>query len=157
MTATITESVSGSTQGGVGRVARVIGPVVDVEFPANQIPDIYNALTAELTIGGKTRTVTFEVEGQEYTATADDAAYAVAAGAYDIVMAVGVEKLKDSGYSGLLRQDPPGDGTAPGTDPASTPVGGVDDEVELFGPWPDGTPDPIPAPVLPNVRLRPRG
>ena len=25
-------------------------------------------------------------------------------------MAVGVEKLKDSGYSGLLRQDPPGDG-----------------------------------------------
>ena len=61
MTATITESVSGSTQGGVGRVARVIGPVVDVEFPANQIPDIYNALTAELTIGGKTRTVTFEV------------------------------------------------------------------------------------------------
>lgn len=50
-----------------------------------------------------------------------------------------------------------GDGTAPGTDPASTPVDGVDDEVELFGPWPDGTPDPIPAPVLPNVRLRPRG
>ncbi|MCX2715434.1 acetyl-CoA acetyltransferase [Mycolicibacterium sp. J2] len=42
-----------------------------------------------------------------------NACYAVAAGAYDIVMAVGVEKLKDSGYSGLLRQDPPGDGTAP--------------------------------------------
>jgi acetyl-CoA C-acetyltransferase len=41
-----------------------------------------------------------------------NACYAVAAGAYDIVMAVGVEKLKDSGYSGLLRQDPPGDGTA---------------------------------------------
>jgi acetyl-CoA C-acetyltransferase len=37
----------------------------------------------------------------------------VASGAYDIAMAVGVEKLKDSGYSGLLRQDPPGDGTAP--------------------------------------------
>ncbi|ORA62982.1 acetyl-CoA acetyltransferase [Mycobacteroides franklinii] len=42
-----------------------------------------------------------------------NACYAVAAGAYDLVMAVGVEKLKDSGYSGLLRQDPPGDGTAP--------------------------------------------
>jgi acetyl-CoA C-acetyltransferase len=41
-----------------------------------------------------------------------NACYAVAAGAYDVVMAVGVEKLKDSGYSGLLRQDPPGDGTA---------------------------------------------
>ena len=42
-----------------------------------------------------------------------NACYAVAAGAYDLVMAVGVEKLKDSGFSGLLRQDPPGDGTAP--------------------------------------------
>jgi acetyl-CoA C-acetyltransferase len=41
-----------------------------------------------------------------------NACYAVAAGAYDVVMAVGVEKLKDSGFSGLLRQDPPGDGTA---------------------------------------------
>src|SRR5690606_6565229 len=30
----------------------------------------------------------------------------------DRVVAVGVEKLKDSGYSGLLRSDPPGDGTA---------------------------------------------
>ncbi|WP_432559420.1 pirin family protein [Granulicoccus sp. GXG6511] len=26
-----------------------------------------------------------------------------------------------------------------------------------FGPWPDGTPDPIPAPPMPNMRLRPRG
>lgn len=42
-----------------------------------------------------------------------NACYAVASGAYDIAMAVGVEKLKDSGFSGLLRQDPPGDGTAP--------------------------------------------
>src|SRR5205085_5617694 len=30
-----------------------------------------------------------------------NACYAVASGAYDRVMAVGVEKLKDSGYSGL--------------------------------------------------------
>ena len=29
-----------------------------------------------------------------------NAAYAVASGAYDMVMAIGVEKLKDSGYSG---------------------------------------------------------
>ncbi|HEX3705049.1 MAG TPA: acetyl-CoA acetyltransferase [Mycobacteriales bacterium] len=41
-----------------------------------------------------------------------NACYAVASGAYDRVMAVGVEKLKDSGFSGLLRGDPPGDGTA---------------------------------------------
>src|SRR6266403_887552 len=42
-----------------------------------------------------------------------NACYAVASGAYDMVMAVGVEKLKDSGFSGLTRMDPPGDGTAP--------------------------------------------
>jgi acetyl-CoA C-acetyltransferase len=41
-----------------------------------------------------------------------NACYAVASGAYDRVMAVGAEKLKDSGFSGLLRGDPPGDGTA---------------------------------------------
>lgn len=41
-----------------------------------------------------------------------NACYAVASGAYDMVMAVGVEKLKDSGFSGLLRGDPPSDGTA---------------------------------------------
>jgi acetyl-CoA C-acetyltransferase len=42
-----------------------------------------------------------------------NACYAVAAGAYDSVMAVGVEKLKDSGYSGLVRSNVAGDGTAP--------------------------------------------
>ncbi len=41
------------------------------------------------------------------------ACYAVASGAYDKVMAVGVEKLKDTGYSGLVRATVPGDGTAP--------------------------------------------
>jgi acetyl-CoA C-acetyltransferase len=42
-----------------------------------------------------------------------NACYAVASGAYDRVMAVGVEKLKDSGFSGLLRSSPPSDGTSP--------------------------------------------
>jgi acetyl-CoA C-acetyltransferase len=42
-----------------------------------------------------------------------NACYAVAAGAYDRVMAVGVEKLKDSGYSGLVLSNVAGDGTAP--------------------------------------------
>ena len=31
-----------------GRVARVIGPVVDVEFPVDAMPEIYNALTVEV-------------------------------------------------------------------------------------------------------------
>ena len=41
-----------------------------------------------------------------------NACYAVASGAYDMAMAVGVEKLKDSGFSGLVAAAPPGDGTA---------------------------------------------
>ena len=53
---------------------------------------------------------------ENYCATGSEsfrnACYAVASGAYDRVMAVGVEKLKDSGFSGLLRTDPPSDGTA---------------------------------------------
>ncbi|GAB3385490.1 acetyl-CoA acetyltransferase [Amycolatopsis echigonensis] len=53
---------------------------------------------------------------ENYCATGSEAfrnaCYAVASGAYDVVMAVGVEKLKDSGFSGLLRSDPPSDGTA---------------------------------------------
>lgn len=40
-----------------------------------------------------------------------NACYAVASGAYDRVMAVGVEKLKDSGYSGLVIPQPAHDGT----------------------------------------------
>jgi acetyl-CoA C-acetyltransferase len=40
-----------------------------------------------------------------------NACYAVASGAYDVVMAVGVEKLKDSGFSGLTGSRPPSDGT----------------------------------------------
>jgi acetyl-CoA C-acetyltransferase len=39
------------------------------------------------------------------------ACYAVASGAYDVAMAIGVEKLKDSGYSGLVVSNPPNDGT----------------------------------------------
>jgi acetyl-CoA C-acetyltransferase len=39
------------------------------------------------------------------------AAYAVASGAYDIAMAVGVEKVKDSGYQGLNAFPIPTDGT----------------------------------------------
>lgn len=43
------------------------------------------------------------------------ACYAVAAGAADVAVAVGVEKLKDNGFSGLVLDDPPGDGSAVAT------------------------------------------
>ncbi|HYC54363.1 MAG TPA: acetyl-CoA acetyltransferase [Candidatus Binatia bacterium] len=54
---------------------------------------------------------------ENYCATGSEAlrnaCYAVASGAYDCVMAIGVEKLKDSGFSGLVVANPPSDGTAP--------------------------------------------
>ncbi len=34
-----------------GRVVRVTGPVVDVEFPRNSVPPLYNALHVEITFG----------------------------------------------------------------------------------------------------------
>jgi acetyl-CoA C-acetyltransferase len=49
-----------------------------------------------------------------------NACYAVASGAFDVAMAIGVEKLKDSGYSGLVGGTIPNDGTLPTlTAPAS--------------------------------------
>jgi F-type H+/Na+-transporting ATPase subunit beta len=62
MTATIEEQKeTGGSAGATGRVARVIGPVVDVEFPPDSMPDMYNALHVDLELGGETRTLTLEV------------------------------------------------------------------------------------------------
>ena len=44
-----------------GRVARVIGPVVDVEFAADQLPEIGNALKVETDVMGIKQTITLEV------------------------------------------------------------------------------------------------
>jgi F-type H+/Na+-transporting ATPase subunit beta len=62
MTATIEEKDTEATAGGIGRVSRVIGPVVDVEFPVDQMPEIYNALTVEIGVDGERRSMTMEVE-----------------------------------------------------------------------------------------------
>ena len=43
------------------RSPRVIGPVVDVEFPADQMPEIYNALHVDVADGDATHTLTLEV------------------------------------------------------------------------------------------------
>jgi F-type H+-transporting ATPase subunit beta len=61
MTATIDESAETQTEGGVGRIARVIGPVVDIEFPSDAMPEMYNMLKTELELGGEKRTLTLEV------------------------------------------------------------------------------------------------
>ena len=61
MTATVEVEKTDAPAGGVGRVSRVIGPVVDVEFPVDQMPEIYNALLVDTIVGGETRTMTMEV------------------------------------------------------------------------------------------------
>jgi F-type H+/Na+-transporting ATPase subunit beta len=63
MTTTVENTAgSGEAAASVGRVARVIGPVVDVEFPADQMPEIYYALRVDVAIEDSTRTLTLEVE-----------------------------------------------------------------------------------------------
>ncbi|MCA0290433.1 MAG: F0F1 ATP synthase subunit beta [Actinobacteria bacterium] len=66
MTATVTDSAQDTQQGGVGRISRIIGPVVDVEFPADAMPDQYNLLTTEVSLAGEgggegTKTLNLEV------------------------------------------------------------------------------------------------
>ena len=64
MTATAQDSAThgdGSKAAGTGRVVRVIGPVVDVEFASGSIPGIYNALHVEVTLGDEAKTLTLEV------------------------------------------------------------------------------------------------
>ena len=60
MTSTINEQDTTPVAGAVGRVARVKGSVVDIEFPENQMPAIYNALTTELVFEGETKTINLE-------------------------------------------------------------------------------------------------
>src|SRR4051794_39990598 len=61
MTATILNRGTENETGGVGRIARVTGPVVDIEFPADSMPDMYNMLKTEVALGGETTTLTLEV------------------------------------------------------------------------------------------------
>ncbi|MDQ1686445.1 MAG: F-type H+/Na+-transporting ATPase subunit beta [Frankiaceae bacterium] len=60
MTATLEEKPTGTT-GGTGRVVRVIGPVIDVEFSPDEMPELFNALHVDRTLGEETRTLTLEV------------------------------------------------------------------------------------------------
>jgi acetyl-CoA C-acetyltransferase len=83
--------------------------------------DAYWLGTAQSGMSGITLARPLELEGkpvtrvENYCATGSEAlrqaAYAVASGAYDMAMAVGVEKVKDSGYQGLNAFPIPTDGT----------------------------------------------
>src|SRR6195952_104934 len=61
MTATLDAATTDEAANTFGRVIRVIGPVVDVEFPPDSIPDIHNALHVSRTLDGSERTLTLEV------------------------------------------------------------------------------------------------
>ncbi len=83
--------------------------------------DAYWLGTAQSGMSGITLARPLKLEGkpvtrvENYCATGSEAlrqaSYAVASGAYDLAMAVGVEKVKDSGYQGLNAFPIPGDGT----------------------------------------------
>jgi len=45
-----------------GKIAQVIGPVVDVQFAENEIPPIYQALSVEFEAAGKAERLTLEVQ-----------------------------------------------------------------------------------------------
>jgi len=78
---------------------------------ASEDIDAYWVGTAQSGMSGLTLSMPLKLEGKPVTrvenfcATGSEAlrqaCYAVASGAYDIAMAVGVEKVKDSGYQGL--------------------------------------------------------
>jgi acetyl-CoA C-acetyltransferase len=84
--------------------------------------DAYWLGTAQSGMSGMTLAKPLGLEGKPVTrvenmcATGSEAlrqaCYAVTSGAYDVAMAVGVEKVKDSGYQGLNAYPIPGDGTA---------------------------------------------
>src|SRR6476469_7932044 len=61
MTATFAEGTETTRLGGVGRISRIIGPVVYVEFPVDAMPEIYNLLTTEVELAGEKKNLNLEV------------------------------------------------------------------------------------------------
>jgi F-type H+-transporting ATPase subunit beta len=62
MTTLIKEAAPAEASAGrIGRVVRVTGPVVDVEFGRNNIPALYNALKVDVELGELSKTLTLEV------------------------------------------------------------------------------------------------
>ncbi|MCA1824261.1 MAG: F0F1 ATP synthase subunit beta [Mycobacteriales bacterium] len=61
MSETLTRPAETGGDLAVGRVVQVIGPVVDVEFPSGNLPEINYMLTLDATIEGDTQTIALEV------------------------------------------------------------------------------------------------
>ncbi len=90
------------------------------ELQTDAKPDAYWLGTAQSGMSGITLGRVIQADKpitrvENYCASGSEAlrnaAYAVASGAYDVAMAVGVEKVKDSGYQGLNAFPIPNDGT----------------------------------------------
>ena len=60
-TSTLEHTKDAPSGGGVGRIARSVGPVVDIEFPADSMPHIYNLLHVDVELDGETKTLNLEV------------------------------------------------------------------------------------------------
>jgi F-type H+/Na+-transporting ATPase subunit beta len=61
MSATATAASAADNAVNEGRIVRVIGPVVDVEFPPGELPEINNALHFTRTVGDESKQITAEV------------------------------------------------------------------------------------------------
>src|SRR5512134_2498974 len=61
MTATVSEDTKAPQAGGVGRIARITGPVVDVEFPVDAMPEQFNLLKTEVELSGEKKNINMEV------------------------------------------------------------------------------------------------
>ncbi len=61
MTATADITPTAPSGPRTGRVVRVTGPVVDVEFPRNEVPELYSALTLEVEFAALAKTLTLEI------------------------------------------------------------------------------------------------
>jgi acetyl-CoA C-acetyltransferase len=102
-----------ATRDAVASVAGLTLDDVDAFWLGSMVSGVSGlTLTRPLNIGHKpvTRVENMCATGSEVFR---NACYAVSSGAYDVVMAVGGEKLKDSGLSGLELPSIPNDGTAP--------------------------------------------
>jgi acetyl-CoA C-acetyltransferase len=102
-----------ATQAAVGSVDGLALDDVDAFWLGSMVSGVSGlTLTRPLNIRNKpvTRVENMCATGSE---AFRNAAFAVSSGAYDVVMAVGGEKLKDFGFSGLEMPSVPNDGTPP--------------------------------------------
>ena len=75
MTATAEDIKSDIKGGSAGRVVRITGPVVDVEFPRGSVPDLFNALNAEIAqmqVDMKSTSEDREIENKDFQETIAD-------------------------------------------------------------------------------------